>query len=340
MDSVFVAGGAGFVGCNLVDGILSNFGDGEVIIYDNLSRKGVKRNLEWLIKKFGKKRLKFVKGDVRNASLLAKSSKNCDVIYHTAAQVAVTTSVSNPIEDFEINALGTINMLEAARKGNDPVFIFTSTNKVYGGLESLEIKESDDRYDFKDVKGVSEKMPIDPCTPYGCSKCAGDTYTLDYADTYGMKNVVFRMSCIYGQRQFGNEDQGWVAHFLISHMLGKPVTIYGDGKQVRDILYVDDLVNAFFLATKNIDRVKGEFFNIGGGSRNTISLLELIEYVEDNYNKKFKLSYSDWRPHDQKIYCSDITLAKSKLGWEPKISRFAGIDRLYSWVVKNKHYFK
>lgn len=333
-----VTGGAGFVGSNLVNKLLDE--GNEVALFDNLSRKGVLHNLEWLKSKKNKN-LTIIKGDVRNPKDVEPACKDVDAIYHTAAQVAVTTSVTNPREDFEINALGAFNVLEGARKSNtDPTLIFTSTNKVYGALDDVAIEEQKTRYDFETLKtGVPSERPIEPHTPYGCSKGAADSYFLDYQRIYGLNTVVFRMSCIYGTRQFGNVDQGWVVHFIITHALGKPISIYGDGKQVRDILFVDDLVNAFQLATKEISKTKGQAYAIGGGPKFTISLLELVDYLEKSKNKKFNLKFEDWRPSDQKVYYSDISKAKQDFGWEPKISPKEGITRLYDWVLQNKPLF-
>lgn len=329
-----VTGGAGFVGSNLVNRLLDE--GNEVVLFDNRSRKGVAHNLEWLKSKKSNA-LSIILGDIRNPKAVESACKDVDSIYHTAAQVAVTTSVSNPREDFEINALGTFNVLEGARKSNtDPSLIFTSTNKVYGALDDLEIEEQKTRYDFKTLKtGIPSERPIEPHTPYGCSKGAADSYCLDYHRIYGIKTTVFRMSCIYGTRQFGNVDQGWVVHFIITHLLSRPISIYGDGKQVRDILFIDDLVNAFQLATKNISKTKGQAYAIGGGPKFTISLLELVDQIEKSKNKKFNLTFEDWRPSDQKVYYSDISKARKDFGWMPAVSPQSGIGRLYEWAQAN-----
>jgi len=334
-----VTGGAGFIGSNLVNKLLDDGHD--VVLLDNLSRKGVIHNLEWLKAKKSKK-LSVLSGDIRDPKTTDPACRDIDVIYHTAAQVAVTTSVTNPREDFEVNALGAFNVLEGARRSNtDPVLIFTSTNKVYGALDDVGIEEHKTRYDFKSLKsGVPSERPIEPHTPYGCSKGAADSYCLDYNRIYGLKSAVFRMSCIYGTRQFGNVDQGWVVHFIITHLLGRPISIYGDGKQVRDILFVDDLVNAFQLATAEINKTKGQAYSIGGGPKFTISLLELVEHLESTRDKKFNLSFEDWRPSDQKVYYSDISKAKKDFGWAPQVAPKTGIDRLYRWVAENSHLFK
>src|SRR5829696_5466797 len=249
----FITGGAGFIGSNYVHRLVQR---GErVTIYDNLSRAGAPRNLAWLEETFGRDAFTLIRGDLRDDKLLEQSARDADVIVHLAGQVAVTTSVTNPREDFEANALGTFNALEAARLSEkDPIFIYSSTNKVYGGMDEVELIEEATRWRYKElIAGASEAQPLDFHSPYGCSKGTGDQYVRDYARIYGLRSVVFRMSCIYGQRQFGNEDQGWVAHFLIAAVLGRPLSIYGDGKQVRDLLYVDDLVRAFELAYERLD---------------------------------------------------------------------------------------
>ncbi|MFC1454925.1 SDR family NAD(P)-dependent oxidoreductase [Candidatus Undinarchaeota archaeon] len=336
---VLVTGGAGFVGSNLVDRLLSN-GE-QVIVYDNLFRPGVEHNIDWL-KSNWQDKFEFVKEDVCNAEKIQEAAKDVDAIYHTAGQTAVTTSVSNPRQDFEINALGTFNVLEAARKSEkDPVVIYTSTNKVYGDLEDVKIAEREKRYEFEElVNGVPSERPIEPHTPYGCSKATGDSYCLDYNRIYGLKTVVFRMSCIYGTRQFGCIDQGWVAHFITSYINKNPLTIFGDGKQIRDVLFVDDLVNAFIAATENIDKTAGQPYAIGGGAKNTMSLIELVKYIEERGNRPFDLSYDEWRPSDQKVYYSDVSKAKKDFGWEPKIDPKEGVNLLYSWIEKNKELFK
>jgi CDP-paratose 2-epimerase len=262
-------------------------------------------------------------------------------VLHYAAQVAVTTSVTNPREDFEINALGTFNLLEAVRETkSDPIVMYSSTNKVYGGMTDIRIVEKKGRYAYADYpKGISESRLLDFHSPYGCSKGTADQYMIDYQRIYGIRTVVFRQSCIYGYRQFGIEDQGWVAWFTIAAMLGKKISIYGDGKQVRDVLFIDDLLDAYEAAIKNIDRVKGQAFNIGGGYRNTMSLLELLSFLEKFFGKKIPIKYADWRPGDQPVFVCDITKAKKLLGWEPKINPEQGVRKLYEWVKDNKKLF-
>jgi len=332
-------GGAGFIGSNFADQLLSR-GD-RVIIFDNFSRRGTVDNCNWLQERY--RGLRIVRGDIRSdVSKLKDLVEKVDVVYHLAAQVAVTTSVRNPREDFEINALGTFNVLEAVRESKRrPVVIYASTNKVYGGMEDVEIIEKDGRYGYKDFpKGIPENRLLDFHSPYGCSKGAGDQYVRDYARIYGLKTVVMRQSCIYGRRQFGVEDQGWVAWFTIAAVLGKKITIYGDGKQVRDVLFVDDLFEAWDLVIKNIDRVSGEVFNIGGGAKLTMSLLELLDLLQEFLRTKIDYTFSDWRPGDQPVYISDISKAKKILGWEPRVDVESGVRLLADWVSRNRELFQ
>lgn len=347
---ILVTGGAGFIGSHVCEFYASLSKENEIICYDNLSRGillGKKifqsYNLNFL-KKFSN--VKFVKEDIRNFESLKKVMKDVSLVIHAAAQTAVTSSVENPRIDFEINALGTFNVLEAARVSNsDPVVIYCSTNKVYGeNVNSIPVRELEMRYEFADKNfsdGISENFPIDAKghSPYGVSKLAGDQYCRDYFETYGLKTLTFRMSCIYGTRQFGVEDQGWVAHFVISSLLGRPLTIYGDGKQVRDVLYVIDLLEAFDLGYKNIEKTKGMAYNIGGGKDNTLSLLELIEILKE-LGLKPNYKFSSWRPSDQKVFISDISKAKKDFSWEPRISAKEGIKLLFSWINENKDIFK
>jgi CDP-paratose 2-epimerase len=337
---VLVTGGAGFVGSNLVNRFLS---DGcEVTIFDAFLRRGAHENVAWLSSNHAGPKLRVVKGDVRDIKAVQAVVDKADVIYHLAAQVAVTTSVLDPRSDFEANALGTFNVLEAARlTGRRPVIVFTSTNKVYGGLEHIAVEEQAERFRFRDLTdGVSEAQPLDFHSPYGCSKGAADQYVRDYARIYGLPTVVFRMSCIYGPRQFGTEDQGWVAHFIISALTGRPITIYGNGKQVRDVLFVDDLVRALRLAVDKIDRVAGEVFNIGGGPLNALSVWgEFGRYLTAFRNEPLAVSFDDWRPGDQPCYVSDIRKAGDLLGWKPLIDKETGIHRLREWVAANMALF-
>src|SRR5712692_1332132 len=302
--TILVTGGAGFVGSNLVDSLLQ---DGhKVIVFDALSRAGSQLNLTWL--QTHHPTVEFVHGDVRDFDAVNKVGRRADVIYHFAAQVAVTTSVTDPTTDFEVNALGTFNVLEAARLSNrQPTVIFTSTNKVYGGIEDVTVAETPTRYHFQEFPhGISESQPLDFHSPYGCSKGAADQYVRDYARIYGLRTVVFRMSCIYGPRQFGTEDQGWVAHFMLALATGLPLTIYGNGKQVRDVLFVYDLVRAFRLAVEKIDTAAGQVYNIGGGPSNALSVWrEFGEFLAELSGEPIPVRFDQWRPGDQLCYVSD-----------------------------------
>jgi len=336
---VLVTGGAGFIGSNLMDHLLQE--GYQVTAYDNLSRKGPEKNAAWLKEKYGQK-FRLITEDIRNYPVLLKAVDNQDLVYHLAAQVAVTTSIKDPREDFEINALGTLNVLEAARETDgDPIVLYSSTNKVYGEMADLRITEDPTRCQYADmINGIPESRLLDFYSPYGCSKGIGDQYFIDYARIYGLKTVVFRQSCIYGIRQFGDEDQGWVAHFLISAALGKPITIYGDGKQLRDVLYMGDLIKAFEMAVDHITSTSGQAYNIGGGPENTISLLELISYLESKTKRQIKYSFHNRRPGDQIVYVSNIGKAKKDFGWSPTIPVKDGIDRLFDWVTQNRHLFE
>jgi CDP-paratose 2-epimerase len=332
---ILITGGAGFIGVNLAGKLLedrNNF----VTVYDNLSRKGVENNLKWLLSR-GHKNLRFIKGDVRDYKKLKETAKDCREVYHLAAQVAVTKSVEDPIEDFKINAEGTLYTLEAVRKvSSDAAFIFASTNKVYGELLHIKLKEGKTRYLLTEKKhGVSEAENLDFHSPYGVSKGVADQYTRDYHRIYGLKTVVFRQSCILGEHQYGNEDQGWVAHFIIRSLSGIKINIYGDGKQVRDILDVSDLIRAYGMAVKNIDKTAGEIYNIGGGSKNSFSLLELINLLEKILRIEIKYDFSIWRPGDQKIFISDNTKLKRELQWVPLISKEEGVKNLVRWIGNN-----
>jgi CDP-paratose 2-epimerase len=335
-----VTGGAGFIGSNYVHRLLAR---GEnVTIYDNLSRAGASENLAWLREAFGESDSKLIAGDVADAALLAEAAKDADVIVHLAGQVAVTTSVTNPREDFEANALGTFNALEAARAcGRDPVFVYASTNKVYGGMEDVALTEEPTRWRYAGLKhGCPETQPLDFHSPYGCSKGTGDQYARDYARIYGLRTVVMRQSCIYGPRQFGIEDQGWVAWFVIAAVLGRPITIYGDGKQVRDVLHVDDLLDAYDAVVEKIDIAAGQVYNIGGGPENVMSVwVEFGPILEKLLGKKIDVARGDWRPGDQKVFYADIRKAGRELGWKPKIGVEQGVERLFKWVQENSDLF-
>jgi CDP-paratose 2-epimerase len=344
---VLVTGGGGFIGSHAAEYFIQR--GNEVEVFDNLSRAALLKkdmgpalyNWNYLKEKYPQ--MKLTKADIRNISDLKTSCREKDVIIHIAAQVAVTTSIVDPRTDFETNAVGTFNVLEAAR-ANDAEVVFTSTNKVYGeNVNKVPVVEKEKRYifgDSKSRKGISEEFPTDLTghSPYGSSKFAADIYVQDYAHTYGLKTGVFRMSCIYGERQFGVEDQGWVAWFVIAAITGKPITIYGDGKQVRDVLYVGDLVRVFekFLSSN----IKNDVFNIGGGPKNSLSLIELLELLKTEVKKSPKLTYTDWRTADQKVYISNISKAKRVLNWTPKVTPSEGVKKLIKWCSENEKLFQ
>lgn len=336
---IFITGGAGFIGCNCAKYFLDE--GHEVVVFDNLSRIGTHLNLGWL-KSSGK--FRFIKGDVRDADLLEKyftDNRDVDVVFHFAAQTAVTTSITNPREDFEINALGTLNLLEAIRHSDgDPIVIYSSTNKVYGNLDYLHIRTNGMRYELVDYpQGISEGFQLDFHSPYGCSKGVADQYVRDYHRIYGLRTVVFRQSCIYGPRQFGVEDQGWVAWFIISALSGNPITIYGTGKQVRDILHIDDLISAYVKALKKMDTCNGHIYNIGGGIENQLSLLQLIEMINFQKGMTIEYGFHPWREGDQRIFLSNNTKLKEELAWRPKEGFDTGIGKLSRWVQENRDLF-
>lgn len=336
----FITGGAGFIGSNYVFRLLKR--KKKVTIYDNLSRAGAPLNLAWLRSTFGENSFQLIQGDVRDADKLKASAQNADVIVHLAAQVAVTTSVLKPREDFEINAQGTFNVLEAARSsGRDPVILYASTNKVYGGMEDVPVVEDKTRWRYENLPlGCPETQPLDFHSPYGCSKGAGDQYVRDYSRIYGSRTVVFRQSCIYGPRQFGVEDQGWLAWMIIAAVTGRQISIYGDGKQVRDVLHVDDLLDAYDSAIEKIDLVKGKVFNLGGGASNVISIWnEFGPMLEKHLGNSINVLRGDWRPGDQKVFVADIRKAGNELGWQPKINVEQGVGRLFQWVKENGSLF-
>ena len=338
--TTLITGGAGFIGSNYAARCL---GRGEkVVIFDNLSRKGAELNIEWLSDRFKRESFELIRGDVRDADAIKAAVKGADRVLHLAGQVAVTTSVVDPRTDFVINAGGTFNTLEAARaSGNNPVFIYASTNKVYGGMEEVETVELENRLDYQDLpNGVAEDQPLDFHSPYGCSKGAGDQYVRDYHRIYGLRTVVARQSCIYGIRQFGIEDQGWLAWFIIAALTGKPITIYGNGKQVRDVLFIDDLMDAYDSAFAHVDVCQGQVFNIGGGRANSISVwMEFRLMLEELLGNPIKTRNREWRPGDQPVYISDISKARNVLGWEPKVTVKQGIRRLHDWVKENQYLF-
>ncbi len=332
---ILITGGAGFIGTNCVLHFLNN--GWNVTILDNLSRRGVELNLNRLNGMHPGK-FTFVKADVRHdQNILDREAAVHDAILHLAGQVAVTTSVADPRTDFEVNALGTFNVLEAARKApTPPIIVYASTNKVYGDLEELEIEEGETRYHLRHLpNGVSEKQQLDFHSPYGCSKGAADKYVRDYARIYNIPTVVFRQSCIYGPHQFGIEDQGWLAWLTIALMLKKPITIYGNGKQVRDVLHVGDLAELYERAIDRVDDARGHAFNVGGGQGNSISLLEFFDELDRSHNLKADKKYGETRPGDQKVFVSDNSKVKERLGWEPQTSFKEGISSLVGWAQEN-----
>jgi CDP-paratose 2-epimerase len=338
--SILITGGAGFIGANYAARCLSR-GE-QVIIFDNLSRRGAAMNLAWLQERYGVDAFRFIRGDVRDADHIKAAAKNTERILHLAAQVAVTTSLHDPREDFEVNALGTFNTIEAARaSGHKPTFIYTSTNKVYGAMEDLDVVELPTRYKWGSLPlGIGEEQSLDFHSPYGCSKGCGDQYTRDYYRIYGLPTIVMRQSCIYGPRQFGVEDQGWVAWLIIAAVTGKAITIYGDGKQVRDLLFIDDLLDAYDLAFQQPVKAAGEVFNIGGGASNALSIwMEFKPMLESLLGRDIHANRGDWRPGDQPVYISNINKAAKVLGWTPRVSLKDGIERLYNWVSRNPQYF-
>jgi len=331
-----IIGGAGFIGCNVADHYLTRRKD--VTVLDNFHRPGSRQNVQWLKQRHGS-RLHVVEADIRRDSLLLQNAvERASVVYHLAAQVAVTTSVTNPREDFEINALGAFNVLEAVRQSrSQPIVIYSSTNKVYGKMDDLMVEEAHGRYGYRHAPcGVNEARPLDFHSPYGCSKGAGDQYVIDYGRIYGLQTIVFRQSCIYGPHQFGIEDQGWLAWFSIRAMQGLPITIYGDGKQVRDVLYIDDLISAYEKAVERIDRTAGQAYNVGGGPANTLSLLELAALLKRHFPAGLEYGFDNWRPGDQRVYISDIEKAKADFGWAPVTSPEEGVARLVSWLKENR----
>lgn len=339
-DKILITGGAGFIGSNLAHQLI---GQGHTVtIFDNMSRSGCQQNISWLQQTYGADRFRLLPADLSDFESLKRATEGAERVYHFAGQVAVTTSVKQPRQDFMSNALGTFNALEAARAvGNDPIFIYSSSNKVYGGMEHIEIEEGGERYRYATLPhGIPETQGIDFHSPYGCSKGAGDQYTHDYARIYGLRTVVARQSCIYGYRQFGIEDQGWVAWFIIAALKGRPISIYGNGKQVRDVLFIDDLLAAYAGMVAHIDKTAGQIYNIGGGAEHTISIWqEFGPLLEELLDKYIPVTYETWRPGDQPIYVSDIRKAKQDFGWEPKVSVAEGIKKLATWIQNNKPLF-
>ena len=335
---ILVIGGAGFIGINTCHHFL-NCGD-SVILLDNMSRKGTDINLEMLKKhERASSHLQIIVADIRkDKEILSKVVQQVDAVFHLAAQVAVTTSIVNPQEDFEINVVGTFNVLEAVRQSpNKPHLVYASTNKVYGGLEQVTVIEKSVRYDFENrPEGIDETEPLDFHSPYGCSKGAADQYIHDYHRIYGLKTTVLRQSCIYGRNQFGIEDQGWVAWFVIAHLLGRPITIYGNGKQVSDLLFVDDLVELYDLIIKNPEKSSGAIFNVGGGLSNSISLLELLRNLDQLFFFHYDPSYADWRSGDQPVYISNNKKLQNVLDWTPKTNVQKGLQVLVRWTQSHQ----
>lgn len=336
--TALITGGAGFIGSNLAERLLSDPGM-HVRVYDNFSRPGVTHNVRWLHSLAGSRQLEFVTGDVRDAAAVRAAAADADEIYHFAAQVAVTTSVADPTNDFQVNAQGTLNVLEGARlSGRNPFVLFTSTNKVYGSLRRLpvEIDGSHYRPVAQGFRGVTESEPLDFHSPYGCSKGSADQYVHDYARIYDLPTVVFRMSCIAGPRQFGNEDQGWVAHFLYSVLSGTPITVYGNGCQVRDVLHVHDLIDAMMAARNAVDRTRGNAFNVGGGLSRAISVLDLLQEIERRVGKTPWCRFREVRPGDQSLYISDTSRLQNLTGWAPARSLAATIEDIHTFWLHNR----
>ena len=332
---VLVTGGAGFVGTNVAARLA---GTGRrVRVFDNLARTGVEDNLRWLTETYPDC-IDVVTADVRDAAAVAAAVADASAVFHFAAQVAVTTSLVDPREDFGSNLEGTLNVLEAARaRSTPPPILFTSTNKVYGNLGDLAMEEGETRYAPADPEtrahGISERRPLDFHSPYGCSKGAADQYVLDYSRSYRLPATVFRMSCIYGPHQFGTEDQGWVAHFLIRALQGEPITLFGDGKQVRDILFVEDLVDAMLAAVRDIRQTSGRAFNIGGGAANAVSLVELLDQIGELRGEPVDVSFDDWRQGDQRYYVADSRALQEAVGWAPRVGVEEGVRRLHDWLL-------
>lgn len=335
--NILITGGLGFIGFHAAK-LLANNGH-NIYIIDNLSRKGNIHNYNTLL---SYKNIHLIIKDIKNYFDLEDifQAYKFDAVIHLAAQVAVTTSVSNPRADFDINCLGTFNLLECCRLYSPSCsFIYASTNKVYGDFD-INIDENITRYDAHNFNGISENNALDFHSPYGCSKGCGDQYVIDYHRIYGLNTVCLRQSCIYGANQFGIEDQGWVSWFGIAATFNKPITIYGNGKQVRDILYIDDLINLYNIIISDINRYAGKAYNIGGGINNTISLLELIEALSAKLNKQINYSFDKWRPGDQKIYISDISRITQESLWKPETNFSLGLDQMLSWIQNHKHIFE
>ena len=337
---VLITGGLGFIGCNAASRFIRQ--GNEVLVLDNFSRAGALQNLEWLRKQGP---VDAIVADVRDAQRIHnvfRQHHDISLVLHLAAQVAVTTSVLDPRADFEVNALGTLNVLEAMRLSECAApLIYASTNKVYGQMEDLEIVDAEGRYTYKTLSGgVPETRPLDFHSPYGCSKGAAEQYVRDYHRLFGLKTVIFRQSCIYGYRQHGLEDQGWIAWFMIASAMKHPLTIYGNGKQVRDVLFIEDLLDAFDAIASNSRLACGTIYNMGGSSQNTLSLIELISYMEERTQAPIEYSFAPPRPGDQLVYISDTRKAERELNWKPRVSCAQGLKLLFDWVHENKHEFE
>lgn len=336
--AVVVTGGAGFIGSNLADSFLAEGRD--VTVLDNLSRPGVERNLEWLRTRYGN-RLRILRADLRDEDAVRDAVSDAAAVIHLAAQTAVTTSLTDPVGDFEINARGTLNVLEAVRvSGRRIPFVFASTNKVYGALADLAVTPLDGRHVPADAdlraRGVDESRPLDFCTPYGCSKGVADQYVLDYARSYGLPAAVLRMSCVYGPRQFGTEDQGWVAHFLIRALEGEGVSVYGDGGQVRDILHVSDAVAAYRMVLADIDNLAGRAFNLGGGPANAVSLLDVLAEIERIAGHAVPVEHGDWRQGDQPWFVADAGALTAATAWRAQMPWREGLADLANWLRRER----
>ena len=330
-----ITGGAGFIGSNSARRLLADGHD--LVIFDDLSRPGADANLKWLHERGP---FTFIRGDIRDFGQVVAAfaaHRNADIVLHLAGQVAVTKSVAAPRSDFELNALGTFNVCEAVRQLlPSGILLNASTNKVYGAMPAVGVIERDGRYQYRDLPhGIPETQPLDFHSPYGCSKGSADQYVSDYARIYGLRTVNLRQSCVYGPRQFGAEDQGWVAWFIIAATLQRPITIYGDGRQVRDILFVDDLVDCYLAAIHHVDRASGQSYNVGGGAANAISPLELIAFLEGFLQRRISPSFAAWRPGDQRVFICDVRRAARELDWAPTTSKDDGLVRLAEWVAAN-----
>jgi len=332
-----VTGGAGFIGTNLSHRLLTE--GREVVVVDDLSRPGVERNVRFLRERH--RGVRIVEASVTDRSALRAALQGAEQVFHFAAQVAVTSSLTDPVHDFDVNLGGTVALLEELRRmDTPPALLFTSTNKVYGRLGDVPIVDRRDRYEPLERSvarhGIGEDRPLQFCSPYGCSKGGADQYVLDYAESFGLPATVFRMSCIYGPHQCGNEDQGWVAHFLMRCMAGQPITIYGDGRQVRDVLFVEDLLDAMVLATEHISALSGQAFNMGGGPRRTISLLELVDLIEALEHRRPEIEFGPWRVGDQRWYVSDTRRFAGITGWSPAVGVDEGVERLHAWLQRDR----